>query len=293
VPGERATGERATGERAIGERAAEAVAGADALWERRAEGQRGGRPAEGPIGSAVAAYERLLAADPGSLRLRWKLARALYFQGEYAVDDPDRRLDIFERGRELADEGREALLAAAGLEASERDPEIVAGALAGAPDAVQTWFYSAVHWGLWGRSTGRMKAARQGVAARVRDYAATVVLLDERFADAGGLRFLGRLHTEAPRIPLVTGWIDRERAVGDLDRACALAPESPENQVFLADALLRFAGERRAEALGRLERVLERGPRASSLVEDLAALADAKELLDRYGDDDVALERPF
>ena len=155
----------------------------------------------------------------------------------------------------------------------------MASAANGVPWAAEIYLHSAIQWGLWGRNTGKIKAAREGVGGRIRDYAEAVTLIDRNLDGAAGLRFLGRLHTEAPRVPFFTGWVDRDQAVVDLEEACELAPHDPVNQLFLADALLRFRQERRSEALERLQTVVAMTPRADNLVEDLAIIADARTLL--------------
>ena len=258
----------------------------DTLWAQRGEGRNGARAAPEPIAEAIRVYENLVASNPQDMEARWKLLRALHFRGRYVLENEDEKLVVFERGRELADESRALLNALVELDPEEREPSVVAEAVARRLPATvdsqvvaQIYFYSAIHWGLWGEHTGKMKAARQGVAGRIRDYAQTVVLIDARLAEAGGLRFLGRLHTEAPRIPFVTGWIDRQQAVRDLERACQLGPNDPANHVYLADALLRFAKDRDAEAIERLERAAASSPRADHLVEDAAIIAEARDLL--------------
>ena len=92
-------------------------------------------------------------------------------------------------------------------------------------------------------------------------------------------RLLGRLHTLAPKIPLVTGWVDRSKAISHLRRAVALAPEDLYNQVYLADALLQHQPEKSAEAREILRKVLQRKPDPARVVEDERALAEARLLL--------------
>ena len=54
------------------------LARGDAAWSRRAEGHAAGtgRAAAGPIGEAIAAYERALQQQPDRLDAYWKLLRA-------------------------------------------------------------------------------------------------------------------------------------------------------------------------------------------------------------------------
>lgn len=257
-----------------------AMKAADELWAGRAGESRDGRADSAAVQAAISAYATLAELDPANIEARWKLLRAEHFYGDYVLADEGERLTQFERTRAMADEGRAYLLRSAGLDPEERDPQTVAAALEGTPDEAAIFIYSAIHWGRWGELTGKMKAARQGVAGRLRDYAETSVLLDETFDEAGGRRFLGRLHSEAPKIPLVTGWIDRKRAVEELDRACALAPENRFNQLFLADALQRFRKDRREEARERLARLIDLEPRNTYYLEDIDVSSQARALLD-------------
>ena len=90
-----------------------------------------------------------------------------------------------------------------------------------------------------------MAAARQGVGDRVKRYSEILIALDERYEDAGGHRVLGRLHTLAPKVPFITGWVDRGKAVSELRRAVALGPDNFDNHVFLAEALSSTSRTRR------------------------------------------------
>jgi tetratricopeptide (TPR) repeat protein len=266
--------------------AAGAIARGDALWERRAEGRRGDRAAPGPIAEAAAAYEEALAADPAGLAPTWRLLRALYFQGDYGTAGRDAKARLYERGKEacgaaLARLEREV----SGFEGVEgAAAEALQARLGGRPDAAKLFFWCAVNWGLWGENHGKLAAARAGVASKVRDFCLAAIALDGRAEQGGGHRILGRLHSEAPAIPFVTGWVDRDTAIAELRRANAIAPDDPINRIFLAEALLDH-GDARQEAeawtiltdLGRLE------PRPEHAVEDARVLRLAREHLERRG----------
>lgn len=249
----------------------------DEAWARRAD-------APGPtVLRAIAHYEDALAAQPANLTARWKLVRALYFQGELVLAEEESRRAAFERGRDLAEVGLDRLAADLGrtrgqLEALE--PEALAGHLAGDAElrreAAGVYFWGAVCWGLWGESVGKLQAARQGVGGRIRDYSERVVALDVDFAGAGGLRLLGRLHAVAPRIPFFTFWVDRDFAIESLRRAQRLAPEELHNRLYLAEALLDHRPEARAEALRWLEETAAQEPRPGHRIEDASVIARAR-----------------
>lgn len=257
------------------------IAFGDDWWARRAEGHDADRAAPEPISQAVDAYSRAVEAAPGDLDARWRLLRALYFQGEYATGDEDEKLAIFEHGRQLAEEGLDLLAEPLGGRkvADEMEPAELAAAVEDRTLAAQTYFWAAAHWGLWGQVRGKLAAARQGVAGTVRDYAERVIALDETLQHAGGHRVLGRLHSEAPRIPFITGWVDHDRAVTELERTRELAPGDLLTKVYWAEAVLEHAPRRSAEALAELRTVSTSSPDPAFLVEELHAIAEARRIL--------------
>lgn len=254
------------------------IAMGDASWARRGEGHQGDRAAAGPIGEAVAAYERAVKEQPDRLEGYWKLLRALHYQGDYAVRSKEGKQKVFGRGREVVEAALERMGRRVGKELDDLPPEQAAKLVAGIPEAPMIFLWGGTHWGLWGDVYGRMAAARQGVGDKIRRYAEVAIALDDRLEKAGGHRLLGRLHTLAPKIPFVTGWVDRDKAVSHLRRAVALAPEDLYNQVYLADALLQHQSGKSAEAREILRKALQRKPDPARVVEDERALAEARAL---------------
>jgi tetratricopeptide (TPR) repeat protein len=262
------------------------IARGDAAWSRRAEGHPAGsgRANPGPIGEAIAAYEQALKEQPDRLEIYWKLLRAQHFKGEFVARTREEKQAVFGHGRSVA----EAALDRLGRKLGGRErldamaPPAAAKALAGVPEAVAIHLWAGIHWGLWGDNFGRLAAARQGVGDRIRRYSEVVISIDERFESAGGHRLLGRLHTLAPKVPFLTGWVDRGKAVAELRRAVALAPDFPLNPVFLADALLQYQPDKAAEARQLLRHEAERPPSSERVVEDEDAIAQARQLMAKY-----------
>lgn len=254
------------------------IADGDSNYSQRADGHLGARARPEPIQQAIDAYTAALESDPESLEARWKLLRALYFQGEFVLDNDDERLALFERGREIADIGRKQIESHYDLpeDSLEMEPREVAAAIGSDSLAARIYFWSSTHWGLWGRYRGKIAAAKQGVATKIRKFAEIVILLDDRIENAGGHRVLGRLHAEAPKIPLVTGWISRDKAISELRRALELAPEDLLTNLFLAEALLDFRSEKRREALDILQAVAASEPSEAWRVEDSQTIEDAR-----------------
>lgn len=260
--------------------AAAPVARGDAAWERRAEGAQGARAQRAPIAAAVAAYEEAVQADPANLEARWKLLRALWFEGDYVATTNEEKQRLFGRGKTVSEEAWAVVAkrVGAGKLAAERAANRAA-ALRGIPEAAPLLLWTAADWGLWGNAYGKLAAARQGVGGKVRDWAETLIALDERFEGGAGHRVLGRLHSEAPKVPFVTGWVDHDKAIAELEKALAIDPEELSNRYYLADALLTHRPAARARAMALLREVAAAKPRSTDLVEDTALAAEARQRL--------------
>ncbi len=260
---------------------AELIATGDAAWSRRSTGHQGSRAAAEPIQEAIEAYRQALEQDPQDLEARWKFLRALYFKGEFVLTDKDARLSLFETGREIADIGRRQVEAEFDLpkDSLKMDPEEVAEAIGKNNLVAEIYFWSSTHWGLWGRYRGKIAAARQGVAGKIRDLAQIVILLDDQIENGGGHRVLGRLHSEAPKIPFITGWIDHDLSIRELRRAHEIAPHDKLTLYFLADALAKYQKGGEPEALEILRDLVASEPDPVWLVEDHKTLDDARALL--------------
>jgi tetratricopeptide (TPR) repeat protein len=264
---------------------ADEIARGDSAWARRAEGEREGRPLPGPIREAVSSYEDALSARPESLEARWKLLRALHFAGDFAARGEEESGRIFDRAREVSDQGLDLLAGGvgSGVRLDEMDPEEIRNRLAAADvsqrDVARLYFWSAINWGAWSRRAGLLSAVRRGVANRIHRYALITVALEPEYDEGGAFRLLGRLHAELPRVPFVSGWVDRQQSIPLLERAFAIAPANPGNRLLLALTLLDLAPERSSEALELLKQVERLTPRTSMRIEDLAMRREARERL--------------
>jgi tetratricopeptide (TPR) repeat protein len=244
--------------------ASAALAEGDAAYARRAEGARGAVAQVGPIDEAVAAYRRVVAADPESLLARARLIRALFFRSTFVPTAPEARKALLEEARRVGDEGVLLLEGRVGKASGPARLE----ALRRVPNAVDTYFWSAVAWGQWALTAGKLAAARKGAGGHIRDYSQRVVDLDPSFEQGGGYLILGRLHDQSPRIPFLTGWVSRPKAVAYLREALAQGPHNTVNQFFLAEALLDHQPDRKEEARLLLTQCAAAVPRPEYQVED-------------------------
>jgi len=245
-----------------GETAGDALAAGDVHYARRAEGARGGTCVPYQIDSAIVDYKRALELDPLSYAIRLRLLRADFFRGGFCALDEREQILQFEEAKRLAEDTVRRLDADL-----SRHRSSVSGDLARRPEAASIYLWAAISWGQWAVSH-KVAAAWQGAAARIRDLAEAVIAIDPATDQAGAHLVLGRLHAEAPRIPMLTHWISREKALVQLRTAHAMAPESSHATYFLADALLKLSPSSRDEARELLQHCASQPPRPEYLVED-------------------------
>ena len=262
----------------------------DAAYERRAEHAVARQADPANIRAAVRAYEATLAADPESLEARWKLLRALYFEGDFATTDATAKNALFERAVALAEDSRARFEARAGADLAGRSDAELRGALAGAgisaTDAAALHFWSAVAWGVWSQTHGLLEAVRRGVAERIYAQASLAHRLEPDLEQGGPLRLLARLHAKLPRVPLVSGFVDREKAVPLAAEARLRWPGHPGNALLLAVTWLELAPGSRDEALALLAEIAAAEPRPEQHIEDAAVVQAARErLADEQGEE--------
>ncbi len=269
---------------AVAQEAADPYAAVDAAWQQRSVGQKDGWADPAVAKRVGGTAGEALKAHPGDLGAAWRALRAAYYLGEVSATTQDEKQAAFARVKPLYDRFWPVLVhhveAASNTRFKRLDESQRARALADMPGAKEFVFWSAACWGKWGLAYGKMKAARQGVAHKVRDLAEIVVAMDEGFEFAGGRRILGRLHEVSPRIPFITGFIKRSLALENLRRAVEIAPQYGQNQLFLAEAEhdLGTTAEREG-APRRLQQLLESAPLAGYEIEEALTRREARELL--------------
>lgn len=265
---------------------ADQVAVGDSAWAQRALGETEGIPKSAPILEASSAYEMALTEHPEDVEARWKLLRALHFAGHFGSRDPAEKRKRFDRALDVSQEGLLLLRdrIAPGLPLEDMDAEtlesLLDGVIGTSPSEVaRLYFWSAINWGAWSRSAGLLSAVRQGVANKIHRYVLIAIALEPEYDDGGAFRLLGRLHAELPRVPFITGWVDRDQSLSWLEKAYAMAPGNPGNRLLLALTLLDLAPEKRSTAIELLEQVGALSPRPSMRIEDLAMRREARERL--------------
>lgn len=230
---------------------------------------------------ATAHYEGLIAEQRGGFNSYFRLMEALYLRGYFIENTSRKKKKLFSRLVALSKKTLTMLEENAKVSEnfSKLSLEHRAEQLRKLPQAAQVHFWAAVNWGLWGMEYGYLASATEGVADKIREHSQMLVLLDSGFADSGGYRILGRMHTVTPRIPFFTGWIERKKGISFLRTAYAISREDPRNSFFLAEALLKYRSSAKKEALSLLEETALRKPRETHWAEDNETITAAKKRL--------------
>ncbi len=230
------------------------------------------------IAAAVRAYGTAAEAADNT-ETRWKLARALVFQGLYTELDASARQSVFEKARRVSEEAI-GMLERRAKRGGGRDFDLLsaaetAEAVRKDSDAAPIFYWAAVTWGQWALARGKEEATRLGAAEKIRDYASILVALDPGFEDGGGYRILGRLHDQAQQMAVEPAWASREDAVRNLRLAVKTDTANFANRLFLAEALARGAAAERAEAVQVARGLVSESPSPARLVEELRLQEEA------------------
>ena len=263
------------------------VAEGDQHYAARAEGHVGGRAKPAHVDAAIAAYQRAVAANPKDLEARWKLLRAYRFKGAYVAATNDDKKKVYAEAKK-AGEGALALLdnalkvkgVTSVVKATEKQ---VADAARTIPGAGETFLWDAINWGEWALAYGKMAAAREGAADRIRREATIAMLVDPKLEGGAPQRVLGRLHDQTPRIPFLTGWASEKEAVRFLNESLKVDPSNKITKVFLAEAMVSNDGNTKPQAMQMLKECLTAPNPPEYEVEQAAATEDARALLKKWG----------
>lgn len=208
------------------------------------------------IDQAIALYKQVIESATGAEKeeATWKLMRAYYFKGKYTTSDSETKKKIYDLGKELGKVGLEEF-----------------------PESVGINLFSAIVWGVWGEEYGILKAAKEGVAGKIKELCEKAIAIDPNFDEAGGYRVLGRVYFKAPKIPLILGWPSKKKAVEILEQGFKIAPENLNTKQFLAEAL--YSQGQKDKAIQLIKEILAVQETVEGIAEDAVIKQEAKTLL--------------
>jgi tetratricopeptide (TPR) repeat protein len=261
------------------------VADGDHHYAIRAEGAQGDHAVAEHIDAAIAAYQRAVAASPNDVVAHGRLLRAYRFKGAYVARTNEEKKRIYGTAKDAGEKALQLvnrLLASKGVK--ENAPEkAVSDAARTIPGAADVFLWDAVNWGEWALAYGKLAAARQGAADRIRRDATIAFMIDPRLEAGSPPRVLGRLHDQTPRIPFLTGWASSKEAVRFLNESLKIDPANKLTLVFLAEAMVSNDSSSKPKAIELLRKAVSTPNNPQLLIEDTAAAEDAKTLLKKWG----------
>jgi len=226
----------------------------DRHWQARGESLSDGFAAPGPIEAAIEGYRAFASKHPGDAVARWKLLRALHFAVDFSALDESRKAEHVREAVALCEPGGTP------FEEASLDDSVRA----------RLFFWQAIARGMQAQRANPITLLREGTATKIYEDATRALELDPTVDRGGPLRLLSRLHATLPRVPFVTGWVDRGQSIALAERAYRQDPEHPGNRLVLALALLELEPARRTEARQWLRDIEEKPPRKGYEAEDAA-----------------------
>jgi hypothetical protein len=257
----------------------------DKQYAARATGAHGAKAMAAPIDAAIVAYQRAIAQNANDVDAHGKLLRAYRFKGAYVASTNDEKKKVYGEAKIAGERALgvvNKLLSARGVKPDGPEKTVADGARAIA-GAGEVYLWDAINWGEWALAFGKMAAARQGAADRIKREATIAHLINPALDMGAPSRVLGRLHDQTPRIPFITGWASSKEAVKFLEQSLSLDPANKITLVFLAEALVSNDSSTKPRAIQMLRGVVSAAPHPNYPVEDAAAVEDAKALLKKWG----------
>jgi tetratricopeptide (TPR) repeat protein len=181
------------------------------------------------------------------------LLKSYYFKGQFASQGEQKR-KVFGEGKELGERLIRQFPNSPGLRL----------------------FYSA-NLGKWAECSGVLAAAQSRIPDTIRENAEEILKIDPNYDRGAGYYLLGAIYFKAPYIPFLLSWPDNKKAIANLKKALAMAPDSLGTKLILAQALLR-QGDRHT-AIAMFEDVARQTPKPTHLLEDRAYIHEAQTFL--------------
>lgn len=257
---------------------AAALDAAEESYARRAEGSDGPDCAPRNIEAALDGYRQAIALDANSLAARRGFLRAVFFRVGFCKVEPGALALLFDEAKRLGDETVKRL--EAGASGSRR--EKLTTALRADPLAAEVFLWTAAAWGQWAVHH-KIAAAWQGTAGKMRDLVEVVNFVAPETLDGGGYLILGRLHTEAPKIPFLTGWVSKQKGIRAMREGLKFLPDGKNHLFFLGSALVEHDPQAREEGLAMLRRCAETPASPQNVIEDRHYMDKASRLLAALG----------
>ena len=228
-----------------------------ALFNQRLEGSVKSSAKPEPITNAISHFQYALKNSATETDAELYLLKSYYFRGKYVHKDKKKQKSDFNRGKELGEKYIKKY-----------------------PDSAPFRYWYLVNLGSWSEVYGIITAAREGVADLMREHSGVIISLDPEYENGGGYFMLGAVHFKSPYIPFFLSWPDNDDAIKYLTKAFNIGEATPNQKVYLAQALYKDGQKYRA--IDMLKEVANMQPSAEKIMRDLEQIELAEQLLSEY-----------
>ncbi|MCF8257933.1 MAG: hypothetical protein K9J06_10275 [Flavobacteriales bacterium] len=222
----------------------------------RAEGAVGVQAQREPIERAIFHLDRAMANPQHELEAALYLCRSHIFKGRFVETESRQRSRSLESAKITAEK-----------------------LLSRYPNNRELRFEYLVALGLWGESLGILRAAKEGIATKMRDACEAMIRLDPEFMNAVGKRSLAVLNYKVPSIPFIISWPDKKKSMALMNEVMARYPNDLGNNFYYAETL--YVNGEKEKAAQYLQRTLSFVPDREHLLEHRTMHLEAKKLLDK------------
>ena len=228
-----------------------------AFYNQRLEGSVKSSAKPEPITNAINQFHNALKNSATETDAELYLLKSYYFRGKYVHKDKKKQKSDFNRGKELGEKYIKKY-----------------------PDSAPFRYWYLVNLGSWSEVYGIITAARKGVADLMKEHSEIIISLDPEYENGGGYFMLGAVHFKSPYIPFFLSWPDNSDAIKYLTKALNIGEATPNQKVYLAQALYKDGQKYRA--IDMLKEVANMQPSAEKIMRDLEQIELAEQLLSEY-----------
>lgn len=207
-----------------------------------------GKSSRETLENALNLFKEKVKENPDSFIFRANLLKAIYFKGCYSGMEKEEAKGLFAFGKKVGEEGKEIFKKITKLEKLDK-PEEIAQKGKDIKGVAEFFFWDSACWGQWALLYGKLKAAKEGAAKKILISAEVALILNEKMEDGGPHRVLGRLHHQTPKIPLITGWVSKDKALYHLNKAMEFGPDEIMNYWFLGELYLDLGQKDKAKEI--------------------------------------------
>ena len=227
------------------------------LYNQRLEGSVKSSAKPEPITNAISHFQYALKNSATETDAELYLLKSYYFRGKYVHKNKEKQKADFSEGKNLGERYIKKY-----------------------PDSAPFRYWYLVNLGSWSEVYGIITAARKGVADLMREHSEIIISLDPEYENGGGYFMLGAVHFKSPYIPFFLSWPDNSDAIKYLTKALNIGEATPNQKVYLAQALYKDGQKNRA--IDMLKEVANMQPSTEETVRDWEQIELAEQLLSEY-----------